>query len=393
MAQFSVPCVVYRGGTSRGLFFHEKDLPTDQQERERIFLQGIDAYNPSQVNGLGSGTSHTSKVVVIGPPSVEGADVDYTFYQIGIAEEIVDREGTCGNLMGAVGPFAVDEGLVDVPRGAKSVTVHAFNTNIGKIIRLQVPVTNPTELSEAASSTNPKAQVNGQYAMPGLRLPGAKINVDILSPGGGKTGRTLPVGKTTGLTVGGKEYFTSLVDLVNPFVYIQASSLGLDGTQLFEDLAAHSGLLELLESIRREGSYLMGLSPTVDAAALSKAIPKIAIVSSPMDYTTSSGLRIAKEQVDLVAKMVSMNRFHRTFAGSGLYNLAASSLLPDTVLNRCSGLFGSTEERTIRIGHPDGIAEVRVRLTTDLQDVDYVGLDRTARRIIKGDLYIPETQW
>ncbi|MFC5604778.1 PrpF domain-containing protein [Sporosarcina koreensis] len=397
MSQFSVPCAVYRGGTSRGLFFHEKDLPDNQREIEEIFLQGIDAYNPSQVNGLGSGTSHTSKVVVIGPPSVEGADVDYTFFQIGIAEEIVDSEGTCGNLMAAVGPFAVDEGLVEVPQGAESVTVYAFNTNIGKMIRLQVPVSNPAasaglvNLPTSTGSNRPSARTSGDYLMPGLRLPGAKIVVDILSPGGGKTGYTLPAGKVADLHTEGKGHAASLIDLVNPFVYIEAESLGLEGQELFNDLTARPGLLELLEVMRREGSCRMGLKQTVEAAALSKAIPKIAIVASPMDYTTSSGKRIAKDDVDIVAKMVSMNRFHRTFAGSGLYNLAAACLLPGTVPNRCSNLSASTEERIIRIGHPDGIAEVRVRLTQDLQDVDYVGLDRTARRIMKGDLYIPES--
>ncbi|WP_432361300.1 PrpF domain-containing protein [Sporosarcina sp. UB5] len=380
MSQFAIPCTVYRGGTSRGLFFHEKDLPKNRQEREWIFMQSIDAYNPSQVNGLGSGTSHTSKVVVIGPPSIEGADIDYTFYQIGIAEEIVDSEGTCGNLMGAVGPFAVDEGLVNVPDGAESIIVRAFNTNIGKVIRLQVPVNGSS------------AKVMGDHEMPGLKSSGAKIIVDILAPGGGKTGKTLPCGTVTDLSVGGKTYVASLIDLVNPFIYIEAGSLGVEGKQLFDDLSVRTNLLEMLETVRREGSYRMGLTRTSAENEISKAIPKIAIVCSPIDYVTTSGVTIRSEQVDIVAKMVSMNRFHRTFAGSGLYNLAAATLLSGTVPNRCSGMSNSSEERIIRIGHPDGVAEVRVRLTPDIQDVESIGLDRTARRIMSGDLFIPEIQ-
>ena len=134
------------GGTSRGLFFSETDLPKEQKRREAIFLAGVDAYNLSQVNGLGSGTSHTSKVVVIGPPSVEGAHVDYTFYQIGIGEEVVDAKGTCGNLMAAVGAYALDEGFIlewtERKTDGEYFTVITFNTNIEKMIRLQVPVFN-----------------------------------------------------------------------------------------------------------------------------------------------------------------------------------------------------------------------------------------------------------
>src|SRR5690625_195802 len=113
MTQFSIPCTVYRGGSSRGLFFNKQDLPEEYELQRKIFMNGIDAYNPSQINGLGSGTSHTSKVCVISKSSNEQADIDFTFYQIGIGEEIVDNEGTCGNLMAAVGAFAIDEGLLN----------------------------------------------------------------------------------------------------------------------------------------------------------------------------------------------------------------------------------------------------------------------------------------
>lgn len=376
MSQFSVPCVVYRGGTSRGLFFHAKDVPENRQAMERIFMNGIDSYNLSQVNGLGSGTSHTSKVVVIGPSSVEGADIDYTFYQIGINEEVVDDKGTCGNLMAAVGAFAVDERLVSTTDEPHTI-VNAFNTNIGKMIRLQVPL------------INQQAKVTGNYHMSGLNLPGAKYNVDILSPGGGKTGSTLPLGITYAMVIKEGNFDVSVVDIVNPFVYLSSDSLGLTEGSLFTDLSANTELLQTLESARCEISHQSGLTKSRQEAADAPAIPKIAIVAPPHDYVTASGKEIKKDQVDIVAKMVSMGRFHRTFAGSGLYNLAAATLLPGTIPNRCAGIKKSEGEHVIRIGHPDGIAEVNVRLTEDGKDVEYVGLERTARRIIKGNLYIP----
>lgn len=378
MSQYSVPCVVYRGGTSRGLFFHKKDLPEDFNEQKRIFFAGIDAYNPSQVNGLGSATSHTSKVVVISPPSVEGADVDYTFYQIGIGEEVADDKGTCGNLMAAVGAFAVDEGLVRVGPDADDVIVFAYNTNIGKMIRLRVPV------------INGKARVKGNYRMPGLVTTGAKYTVDILNPGGGKTGATLPLGASYTLDANGKRYPISFVDVVNPFVYVPSEAIGLKGTEPNSELAGNGALLEELDRIRCDAAVRSGMETSLQDAKQAPAVPKVAIVSKPQDYVASTGERIRAEEVDIVAKMLSMGRVHRTFAGSGLYNLAAAVLLPGTIPNQLAAKKKTNGTQIVRIGHPEGVAEVRVALTQDGQDVAFVGLERTARRIIKGDLYIPE---
>ena len=378
ISQYSIPAAVYRGGTSRGLLFHEKDLPEEEERQREIFLAGIDAFNPTQINGLGSGTSHTSKVMVIAPPTVDGADVDYTFYQIGIGEEVVDDEGTCGNLMSAIGAFSVDEGLVKTNSTDAFVTVSAFNRNIGKMIRMEVPV------------INGNAKVSGEYDLPGLVKPGAKIKVDILSPGGGKTGHTLPLGPSGGVSTEEKMYTASFVDIVNPFVFVAATEFGLKGSDLNSKLAADKELLAELDSIRVKMALKAGMYSSVAEARNAPAIPKIAIVAEPHDYVTSAGKLIKAEEVDIVAIMVSMYKFHRTFAGSGLYNLAASVLLKGTIPNHFFNKKDYGKEQLIRIGHPEGIAEVRVAVTEDGFDVEFVGLDRTARRIMKGDLYIPE---
>lgn len=377
ISQYSIPAVVYRGGTSRGLLFHEKDLPEGKERQREIFLAGIDAYNPSQINGLGSGTSHTSKVMVIAQPTEDGADVDYTFYQIGIGEEVADDEGTCGNLMSAIGAFSVDEGLVKTDSSDEFVTVSAFNRNIGKMIRMEVPV------------VNGKAKVSGDYDMPGLVKTGAKIKVDILSPGGGKTGHTLPLGSSGHVSTEERVYPASFVDIVNPFVFVAASEFGLKGSELNSKLATDEKLLAELESIRVNMALEAGMYSSVAEANNAPAIPKIAIVAEPHDYVTSAGKMIKAEEVDIVAKMVSMHKFHRTFAGSGLYNLAASVLLKGTIPNQFFNMKDYGKEQLIRIGHPEGIAEVRVALADDGSNVEFVGLDRTARRIMKGDLYIP----
>jgi 2-methylaconitate cis-trans-isomerase PrpF len=377
MSQYSVPCVVYRGGTSRGLFFHKRELPNNLEQRNQIFLNGIDAYNPSQVNGLGSGTSHTSKVVVISPSSVEGVDVDYTFYQVGIGQEFVDDSGTCGNLMAAVGPFAVDEGLVQVDSSQDYAVVNVFNTNIGKKIKLQVPV------------VSGKAKVHGDYYMSGVVKPGARIIVDLLQPGGGKTGKTLPLEARASVGTSVKDYEASFVDVVNPLIFLASSQFGLKGSELLTELSSNVSLLEELDTIRNRMAVTARMAETEEeASSKSPSVPKIGIVAEPQDYIATSGKSIKKEEIDIVARMISMGKFHRTFAGSGLYCLAAAAMLPGTVPNQFLKR-NDRLEQTIRIGHPDGIVEIRVSLTEDGNDIASVGLDRTARRIMKGDLFIP----
>lgn len=379
MTQMKIPCSVYRGGTSRGLFFHESDLPKDEELKKKIFLHAIDAYNPSQINGLGSGTSHTSKVVVIGRSTKPNIDLEYTFYQIGIGTPVVDSEGTCGNLMAAVGAFAVNEGLVDCDLEASHLRISVFNTNIHREVKIDVPV-------QAG-----QAKVIGNYFMPGIVTPGSKYNVNIMDPGGAKTGKTAPLGNQSTVDVEEKTYDISLIDIVNPFVYVEASTLGLTGTEQAQEIATNEKVMRLLNRIRDEAAVQVGFASTTDEAKqYSSAVPKIAVVAKPQDYTTTSGEKVTIEQIDVMAKMVSMGKLHRTFAGSGLYNLAASTLLFGTIPNQLTEVVPNEDGQVIRIGHPDGIAEVRVALTEDQTDVGSVGLERTARLIIKGDVFIPE---
>lgn len=379
MTQKSIPCSVYRGGTSRGLFFHQQDLPDNLEARNTIFLHAIDAYNPSQINGLGSGTSHSSKVVVIGPSTKPDVHIEYTFYQIGIGSPVVDDKGTCGNLMAAVGAFAVNEGLLDCNPNATVVTVSVLNTNINRYVEIDVPV------------ENGRAKVTGDYLMPGIVTLGSKYSVNIMHPGGAKTDKTLPLGITSKITTMNKTYDISFVDVVNPFVYVAAQHFGLTGTEQWDQVTANNERIDSLNEIRDKAAVAVGFASTPkEAKELAPAVPKIAMVAAPQDYTTTSGKQINAEEIDVLAKMVSMEQLHRTFAGSGLYNLAAATVLPGTIPNQIANISYEGEQQLIRIGHPDGIAEVRVSLTEDETDVVSVGLERTARQIMKGEVFIPE---
>lgn len=386
MAQFSVPCVVYRGGTSRGLFFHERDLPKEQKLREWIFLKGVGSEDASHINGLGGASSHTSKAVVIAKSEREGIDIDYTFVQLGLGDRTVDLEGTCGNLMAAVGAFAVDEGLVELDPQTSSQVVRVWSTNMNFEIRIQVPL-------EAGV-----AKVKGSYQMPGVHDPGAKYVVDIVHPGGGKTGQTLPLGaKNTFVRAkmnlalpGGPKIDYSMIDLVNPFVYIASESLALAGTELNSEVSSTAGIMEALEDIRSGVAIECGFAKDqADAHENSKAIPKIAYVAPPQDYVTSTGRQINKADHDILARMVSMGRMHRSFAVSGLLNIAAACMIPGTIPHLLCTKRGEGEEQVIRVGHPEGVIPIRVGYDAATGQVRYVGLERTARRIMRGELYLP----
>jgi 2-methylaconitate cis-trans-isomerase PrpF len=378
MAQFSIPCSVYRGGTSRGLFFQKKDLPADIQTRNKVFLEGIDCYNPSQVNGLGGTTSSTSKVCVISASAVNGADVDWTFYQLGVAEAVVDDKGTCGNLMAAVGAFAVDEGLVEVDPKAGLADVFVYNTNIKKLLHMEVPV------------VNGKAKVSGDYVMPGVVKSGAMFRVSIVNPGGEMTGKLMLLGSSYKIATETSDYEVTFSDLINPFIFIASHSAGLTGDEPSCAVAANQPLLDELNRIRDKIAVVAGMAQDEQDARQNKPnVPKIAIVAPPQDYLTTGGEQIKKADVDILIKVVSMGKLHRTSPASGLYNLAAATLLPGTIPNQIAGIPAGLKDRMIRIGHPEGVVEVRVTLTPDGQSVEKVGMERTARRIMKGELFIP----
>lgn len=378
MAQFSVPCCVYRGGTSRGLFFHKKDLPNDAQDRNKIFLEGIDCYNPSQVNGLGGTTSSTSKVCVVAPSSRDDSDVEWTFYQLGVADAVVDDKGTCGNLMAGVGAFSVDEGLVAVEPAAEKADVFVYNTNIKKVLHMEVPV------------VNGKAKVSGDYMMPGVVKSGAMYRVSIVNPGGETTGKQLLLGPKQEVRTAKATYEVSFSDLINPFVFMDGDAVGLIGNEPLSTVAADQKLLDELNLIRDKVSVIAGMAESEQAARHNRPnVPKIAVVAPAQDYTTTGGELIKKADVDILVKVVSLGKFHRTSPASGLYNLATTTLLPGTVPNRVAGFPQGVRDQMIRIGHPEGVVEVRVILSEDCKLVEKVGMERTARRIMKGELFIP----
>jgi 2-methylaconitate cis-trans-isomerase PrpF len=373
--------VFVRGGTSRALVFHRRDLPEDRARWDALFLAALGSPDPNgrQLDGLGGGISSLSKVAIVGPPTRPDADVDYTFGQVEVTRASVDYRGNCGNISSAIGPFAIDEGLLAAREPETVVRVH--NTNTRKLIHARVPV-------EAGA-----AAVRGDFALDGVPGTGARIALDFLDPGGAVTGRLLPTGRLQeALDVPGlAPIAASLVDATNPMVFVRAKDLGLDGTERPEDLDARIGLSARLEAIRGAAAVRMGLAETPeDAGRSTPAVPKVAIVAPPTGYRTLAGVTIEPDSVDLVARIVSMGKVHRAFALTGAMCLAVAARIPGTLVHEAAALPGGAGD--VRIGHPSGILPVAGAVAGGPDGAPVaqtVTVYRTARRLMEGYVLVP----
>jgi len=297
MTQARVPAVFMRGGTSKGVFFHGRDLPHDIEERNAIFLAVIGSPDPygRQLDGLGGGVSSLSKVVVIDPSDRPGIDIDFTFGQVVIDAAAVDYGATCGNLSSAVGPFAVDEGVVAAKDGEALVRV--YDTNTGNVFESRFAVRDRV------------AETQGDFVIPGVAGAGARIRMDFLDPGGAGTGSLLPTGLITETVelADGQSVELCCIDATTPCVFVAAADLGLTATELPADLEANTDLLARLEEIRALAGVRMGLGDTAAAiSSNSRSSPKVAIVGAPADATLLDGSTMSAGLADVSVRMISM---------------------------------------------------------------------------------------
>lgn len=383
--QRRIRAVVMRGGTSRALFFRPEDLPADPGLRDRVILKAFGGGDPygRQVDGLGGAVSTTSKMAIIAPASVPDADVDYTFGQINVTEPMIDYGGNCGNISSAVGPFAIDEGLV---RGTDPMTtVRIWQTNTRKRIIAHVPTAGGLHA------------VEGDYAIDGVPGTGAIITLEFLEPGGSMTGHVLPTGRPAEpMDVPGLGRVTvSLVDAANPVVFVRSADLALAGIEMPDRVDGDPDLLRRIEAVRAHGAVRMGLAATPDdATRRSPGVPKIAFVGAPTAYRASSGRPVEAGEMDLVGRIMSMGKLHRSYALTGAICTAVAALIEGTVVHEAARP-GAASERTIRIGHPAGIIEAGARVAP--RDgrwlAEKVITRRTARRLMEGVVLVPHTLW
>ncbi|MGE4527409.1 MAG: 2-methylaconitate cis-trans isomerase PrpF family protein [Rhodospirillaceae bacterium] len=372
-----IRAVFMRGGTSKALVFRREDLPEDRAEWDALFLGAIGSPDPygRQLNGMGGGISSLSKICVVGPPSRPDADVDYTFAQAAVKQAAVDYKGNCGNMSSAIGPFAVDEGLVSVPDGEACVRIH--NTNTGKIIAARFAVSGGRAVEE------------GGCVIPGVAGSGAPIRLAFLSPGGANTGSLLPTGRPSEALpvpgLGGIE--ASLVDAAAACVFVDAAHLGLTAREHPEEIERNAGAMARLETIRRLAGVRMGLAATPEGVGM--AIPRVAVIAAPADSRLLSGETLAAADCDLLIRMISVGQPHRAVPVTGALCVAAAARIAGSVVARLARPAGET----IRIGHPSGVTEVAADVGKDAEGAwtaREAVVWRTTRRLMEGAVLVPQ---
>jgi hypothetical protein len=379
MKQLKIPAVFMRGGTSNAVVFNARDLPRDRAQWDEIFLAAIGSPDPygRQLDGMGGGVSSLSKVCVVGPPTRDDADIDYTFAQVQVKEAKVDYGANCGNMSSAMGPFAVDEGLVKVSGPDALVRVH--NTNTKKIIWSRFPLDDGL------------AAVDGTLAIPGVAGTGAPVKLEFREPGGATTGKLLPTGNVVDtLEVPGFGRFrVSMVDAANACVFARATDLGIKGTELPDEIDANPELLKKLAAIRIAASVAMGITKTPEEAAKRATVPFVGFVSGPQEAKTLTGDRVEAAGVDLTARMMSSGQPHRALPLTCTLCLAVAARVEGTVVNELARP-AQNSEAEIRIAMPSGVLTVAasVRKLEGQWHAEQGAFYRTQRRLFEGRVLV-----
>ncbi|MDG0058139.1 MULTISPECIES: 2-methylaconitate cis-trans isomerase PrpF family protein [Priestia] len=365
-----IPVTVMRGGTSKGVFINHEEMPVNKSDWEPFLLDIMGSPDQRQIDGLGGANSLTSKIAIIKKSDLEKADVDYTFAQVSISESLVDFKGNCGNISSAVGPYAIEQGLVQAVEPVTKVRI--YNTNTKKVIVAEVEV------------ENGKVKTEGSCMIPGVPGTGSPIYLSFENGEGAVTGKLLPTGNAIDLlqtSIGTVK--ASIVDVGNPLVFVKAADIGLKGTELPHEYTEKQ--LKLFEEIRSIAAEKAGLAPRDKATKLSPAVPKMTIISPPMDHRDGTGREKSASQMDVLIRMMSMQKPHQTLAITGAICTTAAIYTKGTLLSEMVQLKGDT----VRLAHPMGIMETSV----DAKDGQVKGIKvvRTARLIFEGFVYTKHT--
>lgn len=374
--QVGIRCVFMRGGTSRGCYILDQDLPVDKEERDRLILRIYGSPDTRQIDGMGGSDALTSKIAIIKRSIRPDTDVEYTFGQVGIDSDKVSYGGNCGNMLSGVGPFAIDQGLVSVLEPL--TTVRIYNTNTGQIIHAEVEV------------ADGNACVSGDCAISGVPGTGSPIRLNFLGCQGSVTGKLFPTGNvrdTISLDIGDVE--VSLVDAATPFVFVEAVSIGMSGDELPEQMLANASLMKRLEDIRGWAARVVGVvKDNENPTTVAPNVPRVSVVAPPKTYSTISGGEISGSDVALLGRQMSMQKPHKTYAVTGGICTAVAAKVPGTVVHRVAHITGET----LKIGHPSGTIEVLATVQQTEEGaylVERAALVRTARKIMEGYVYVP----
>lgn len=365
MRQTRIPCVIMRGGSSRGPYFLESDLPADTATRDAVLLAAMGSGHQLQVDGIGGANTLTSKVAIVAPGREDGVDVDYLFAQVDVMKAVVDTRPNCGNMLAGVGPFAIEAGIV-APQGDRTL-VRIRNRNTGALIEALIQ----TPGGEVA--------YDGDAAIPGVPGAAAPIMLRFRQVAGAKTGKLFPTGARSEM-IDGIE--VSLVDCAMPMMLLRAADIGTSAEAAPADIDGDAALLARIEKLRMEAGRRMGFGDVTDSV-----VPKVGLVGPARPHPASAVRSDAgpDSHADFAVRYLTPHAVHKALAVTGAICLATAAKVPGTVVPSAAG-------DTVFIRHPGGVLDVPIAMN-GAEDVAWAGVLRTARRIMEGTLLVPGGIW
>jgi len=359
VSQRAIPACLMRGGTSKGLYFLARDLPTDTATRDAVLLAAIGSPDARQIDGVGGAHPLTSKVAIVGPATRADADVDYLFLQVAVDTAQVSGNQNCGNLLAGVGPFAIETGLALPTGDLTDVRIHMVNTASMAVARVQTP--------------GSRVRYDGDTAIDGVPGTAAAIPIDFLDVAGGSCGALLPTGRARD-TVAGVE--VTMIDNGMPVVVFRAADFGLNGHELPEVLEANADLRARVEAVRLAAGPLMNLGDVS-----SKTVPKMTLVAPPAHGGA------------LATRSFIPRRVHDAIGVFGAVSVATACVWPGSVAAEVAGVPTGACQYRLDIEHPTGFFTVDLELGGDPLTVRRAALLRTARLLMRGEVYVPAHLW
>jgi len=357
----AIPATLMRGGTSKGLYFNVRDLPAERGVRDRVLLAAMGSPDIRQIDGVGGAHPLTSKVAVIGPSARPDADVDYLFLQVVVDKAEVSDSQNCGNILAGVGPWAIENGLV-MPTGATTpVRIHMVNTASVAVAHVPTP--------------KGVVEYEGDARIDGVPGTAAGISLDFLDVAGSSCGALFPTGKMSD-RIDGIE--VTCIDNGMPVVILAAADFGLSGDESPQALEADAALKQRVEKIRLELGPRMNLG---DVAK--KTVPKMSLVSP------------ARHGGQLNTRTFIPHRVHEAIGVLGAVSVATACVVPGTVTERIVGVSAATGPRRLEIEHPTGFFTVEMDVQGSGRElrVNRSALLRTARKLMRGEVYVPAAAW
>jgi len=372
--QIIIPCLYMRGGSSKGGFFLDSELPKDRIERDAVLLAAYGSPDARQIDGIGGADPLTSKAAIVSRSARSDADLEYTFCQVDLTREKVSTGGNCGNMLAAVGPYAVWRGLLKAQEGPNRVRIYTTNTD--QVVEVTFSVKGGVPC------------VEGGTQVPGVPGSGAKVAIDFGDCAGSVSGKLLPTGNAVDvIDIDGMAVRVSLIDAATPFVYVDASDVGGDATATAEAIQADAELMRKLELVRGWAATALGLvDDPAHAREVTPNIPRVIMISSPQDYMAGD-TRVAAADINLCVRQLSMQKPHKALAVTGAVCTSVACRIPGTIVN--TQMRGNTDHE-IRLGHPSGALAVDAQVddTPAGLKIRKAAINRTARLLMGGHIFV-----